>query len=84
MMRLLSIIGWTFLIAWLVVLGWWAHEASTATQTAREAFLRERWELAEQKAALCEKRCAQAHELAERSAEAWERFEAAMGLEARP
>lgn len=84
MMRLLSILGWSCLLAWLVVLGWWAYGAATVTASQREAFLRERWALAEQKAALCEKRCAQAYELAERSAEAWERFEAAMGLEARP
>lgn len=36
-MKILSILGWACLVAWLVVLGWWAYGATQATQTAREA-----------------------------------------------
>ena len=71
-MRILSILGWACLVAWLVVLGVWAYGAATVTASQREAFLRERWELWEQKAAECERLCAKDRELAERAGDAWE------------
>lgn len=82
-MRFLSLVGWACLLAWLVVLGWWAHEATTATQTQREAFLRERWELAEARAAECERLCAADRELAERAAALVRDTWTALGLEGR-
>ncbi len=68
------------LAALALMLAGWPDE--TATQ--RETFLRERWELAEAKAAECARLCIKDRELAVRAGEAWRLWMASLGREGRP